>query len=74
MAELRLVHFTDPKGFLEAVKTSDHSFFNFTLGQVLDSLDEEQIKVRKLTEASTTLLGVYEADVLMYVAFAPSCG
>lgn len=67
MSDLHFAQFTDPQLFVEAVKDSDHSFFNFTLGSLLDSLDSEQTRLRKLTETSRLLFGVFKGDVLMYV-------
>ena len=69
MSDLHFIQFSDPRLFVEAVKASDHSFFNFTLGSLLDSLDEEQVRIRNLTDASRLLFGVYKGDVLVYVVY-----
>ena len=67
MSDLHLVQFSDPQLFVETVKAGDHSFFNFTLGSLFDSLDEEQVRIRNLTDTSRSLFGVYKGDTLLYV-------
>ncbi|EKM55282.1 uncharacterized protein PHACADRAFT_208796 [Phanerochaete carnosa HHB-10118-sp] len=65
MANLRVVGFSNPYEFLEAVKGNDDSFMNFPLGALMDSMDEQQIRVRNITEDSRTLVGVYDGDALV---------
>ncbi|EKM55283.1 uncharacterized protein PHACADRAFT_208797 [Phanerochaete carnosa HHB-10118-sp] len=60
----RVVGFSNPYEFLEAVKSSDDSLMNLSLGALMDSMDEQQIRVRNITEDSRTLVGVYDGDVL----------
>lgn len=62
MADLRVAQFTDPEDFLDAVNLVDHSFMNFALGSVLDSMDPAEIEVLELTSASRTLLVVYKGE------------
>lgn len=52
------------KIFLEAVEPHDHSFLNYTLGQVAESFEAEQVRLRGLTTTSRHLLGVYRGEAL----------
>lgn len=67
MANLRAVHFAEPKAFLDALKTYDDSFMNFALGSLLDSMDPAYPHSQNSSAISRTLLAVYKGDQLLYV-------
>lgn len=66
-AELKIVRFTDPQAFLEAIdlKKHDDSYLNFSLGSLMDSLNPVQISSRNIEPGSRIMLGVYEGGELV---------
>lgn len=67
MPNLRLVQFETPQEFLQAVQIHDDAFLNWPIGSLLESMDEVQIKMRKLKGVPKILLAVYDGDALVYV-------
>ena len=68
MSNLRLVQFATPQEFLQAVESHDDAFLSWPISTLLESMDEAQIKTRKLKEIPRTLLAVYKNDALVYAA------
>lgn len=68
MTEFRLVQFTSPHDFLEALQAYDDGFMNFSIGPLLDCMDEKKIKARKLKNIPKTLIAVYDGNTVVYVA------
>ena len=69
MVDFRVVQFTDPNELVKALAPYDDSFMNGALGAVMDSIDENQIRVRQLTPDSRKLFAVYAGDDLLYVKY-----
>lgn len=65
MSDFRLVQFTSPQDFLDAVQAYDEGFMNFPIGVLLDSMNETQIKARKLKNTPRILLAVYAGEAIM---------
>ncbi|KIP12356.1 hypothetical protein PHLGIDRAFT_331622 [Phlebiopsis gigantea 11061_1 CR5-6] len=67
MSNLHLVQFRTPQEFLQAVEAHDDAFLNWSVGSLLESTDQVQIKMRKLKGIPKILLAVYENDALILV-------
>ena len=67
MTDFHLLQFSSPDAFLEAVWGHDEGFMNFPIGVLLDSMNETQIKARKLEATHRILLAVYDGDAILYV-------
>ena len=67
MAQFRVVQIFSPRELLEeAVRLGcDDNFTSLPLGVLVDSLDEQQVEVRKLTDASRIVFAVYDGPALM---------
>ena len=65
MTNFRFVRFTNPDELLEALAQDDDSSMNFTLGALLDSMDETRIQLRRITSESRKLYVVYADDTLL---------
>lgn len=65
MPDLRVVQFSKPETFLDAVRPYDDSFMNFPVGSLLDSLDPANPRTKDRTVQYRTLLAVYKGDDLM---------
>lgn len=67
MHNFRFTQFVNPHELLEALAPYDDSFMNFAFGALVDSIDDNHIRVHGLTEASRKLFAVYAGDTLLYV-------
>ncbi|KAL6298425.1 hypothetical protein BKA93DRAFT_744153 [Sparassis latifolia] len=66
MSALRLVQFDRPADFLEAMKQYDDSSLNFTLGSLLDNMDDNlQFSQAHWGPKTRILLSVYRGDDLI---------
>ena len=65
MPDFRFVQFATPDELLEATAQHDDSFMNFTLGSLLDSMDETQAQMRNITLESRKLYAIYADETLL---------
>ena len=54
-----------PDELLEATAQHDDSFMNFTLGSLLDSMNETQARMRNITPESRKLYAIYADETLL---------
>ena len=61
-SELRVVQFTDPRAFANALLPYDDFHMNFGLGFVLDSLNPSHPKARDFAPETRRMFGVYRGE------------
>ena len=68
MSTFRVVKFSNPLEFVEALRDKDDSFLNFPLGTFLDSFDPHH---HDATKTSRLQWAIYKDNEVMLVSYSP---
>ena len=63
MADLRVVQFSDPHELLKVLKDYDDSSMNLVIGPLLESVDEEHIRIQNNAGASKKMFTVFSGNI-----------